>query len=97
MEQGGLPGTLLLAPFQEFVQEVAANSFETQSLLHWLLKEDCPQRVSSQLRIYRPGTLRRLYIRGASLLDVSGHACPHLNNDEQSLCEPRSFPKSYQE
>lgn len=42
MEQGGLPESLLLAPFQVFVHEAAANSPVTQALFHWLLKEDRP-------------------------------------------------------
>lgn len=42
MEQGGLPGSLLLAPFQRLIQDAAAVPPKTRTLLNWLLREDCP-------------------------------------------------------
>ena len=49
MEQGGLPSSLILAPFQELVHDAAAASPKTVTLLDWLLEEACPAEGVPQL------------------------------------------------
>lgn len=62
MEQGGLPGSLLLAPFQELVQEAAA---ETQAVLYRMLSENCRAEGISQFQSLEAWNIAQaLYRRG---------------------------------
>ncbi|CAL5219215.1 g1006 [Coccomyxa viridis] len=78
MEQGGLPSSLILAPFQELVHDAAAASPKTVTLLDWLLEEACPAEGVPQLGDVEAWTTAEALYRLGFLAEREVNGIPHI-------------------